>query len=268
MVLNDKHLLLWTKLALFGWAVVITAVLLLLSLPILAGTCHDLVCILVPLSLDKKPKTIKLDDIPLDIKETIVGLALGDLYIRRRNLNTCLCFKQGIVNRDYIIHLYTIFQEYCKMSPRTYNATLKGKVHQSIVFDTLTYPAFNYFHELFYKDKIKIVPLNIQELLTPRGLAYWAMDDGGADRSGFIFYTNSFTLKEVTLLVNVLKNKFDLNCSIHTRNDKVNKPNMVYIKADSWDKFKAIIEPYVIPHFSYKLQLRGSHVIGSNDNER
>lgn len=90
MVLNDKHLLLWTKLALFGWAVVITAVLLLLSLPVLAGTLNNIVWILVPLSLDKKPKTIRLEDITLEIKETIVGLALGDLYIRRRNTNTCL----------------------------------------------------------------------------------------------------------------------------------------------------------------------------------
>jgi hypothetical protein len=34
---------------------------------------------------------------------------------------------------------------------------------------------------------------------------------------------------------------------------------MIYIKGDSWYKFKSLIEPYVIPHFSYKLILRGSH---------
>ena len=84
------------------------------------------------------------------------------------------------------------------------------------------------------------------------------MDDGGAERSGFILYTNSFTLKEVELLIQVLKDKFDLNCSIHTRTDKLNKP---HIQANSWDKFKGLIEPFVIPHFSYKLQLRGSRTI-------
>lgn len=85
------------------------------------------------------------------------------------------------------------------------------------------------------------------------------MDDGTPDRSGFYLYTNSFTQEEVQLLASALKNKFDLNCLIHTRNDKVNKPHILYIKADSWEKFKSLIEPYVIPHFSYKLILRGSH---------
>lgn len=144
------------------------------------------------------------------------------------------------------------------MSPRITDAAVNGKKHQSIYFDTLTYEAFNYYHELFYSDKTKIVPLNIQELLTARGLAYWAMDDGTADRSGFVLHTNSFTKQEVDLLVSVLKNKFELNCSVHTRNDAVKKPYLIYIKADSWNKFKSLIEPHVIPHFAYKLVLRGS----------
>jgi hypothetical protein len=185
----------------------------------------------------------------------MIGLALGDLNIRKRNRNTCLRFKQSIKNEAYILHLYSLFQEYCNMSPRIKDAPLNGKKHQSIYFDT--YEAFNYYYELFYSNKRKIVPLNIQELLTARGLAYWAMDDGTADRSGFILNTNSFTKEEIDLLISTLKNKFDLNCSVHTRNDRVNKPYLIYIKADSWNKFKSLIEPHVIPHFSYKLKLRG-----------
>jgi len=84
------------------------------------------------------------------------------------------------------------------------------------------------------------------------------MDDGGADRSEFMLYTNCFAENEVKLLISVLKSNFDLNCSIHTRVDNNRRAYMFYIKADSWYKFKLLIEPYVIPHFSYKLILRGS----------
>jgi hypothetical protein len=51
----------------------------------------------------------------------------------------------------------------------------------------------------------------------------FSADDGSADRSGFIFKTDSFTLAEVELLVKALKNKFDLNCSIHTRKDPIRR---------------------------------------------
>jgi len=96
-------------------------------------------------------------------------------------------------------------------------------------------------------------------LLTARSLAFWALDDGTPDRSGFIFHSNSFTFAEVELLVLALNNKFDLNCSIHTRKDTVIKPYLIYVKGDSWIKFTNLVEPYFIPHFKYKLKLRGSY---------
>lgn len=58
------------------------------------------------------------------------------------------------------------------MTPKIKDVRLKDKTHQSIFFDTLTYEAFNYYYDLFYKDKIKIVPSNIEELLTARSLAF------------------------------------------------------------------------------------------------
>lgn len=70
------------------------------------------------------------------------------------------------------------------------------------------------------------------------------MDDGTPYRSGFILHTESFCMQEVQLLLDVFKNKFQLNCYIHTRKDRVNIPYLLYIRADSWDKFKSLIEPY------------------------
>ena len=126
----------------------------------------------IPLSLHKQSKAVTLEQIPSNLKEIIIGLGLGDLYLRKRHKNTSLNFKQSIKNEAYIIHLYTLFQEFCKMTPKIKETKLENKSHQSIFFDTLTFEAFNYYHDLFYCNNKKVVPDNIEELLTARSLAY------------------------------------------------------------------------------------------------
>ncbi|RYE14051.1 MAG: hypothetical protein EOP34_07425 [Rickettsiales bacterium] len=216
----------------------------------------------------KAEKTITLNDIPQTLRDTIIGLILGDLHVRKRweNGNTSLNFKQSTINQLYIEHLYSLFQCYCASSPKVRDARLKTKTKTfyTVSFDTLTYPAFNYYADLFYENKVKIVPKNIETLLTARGLAYWFMDDGGADRSGFMLYTNNFAYTDIELLTNALKSKFELDCTIHSRKEVLNrskKAYMIYIKATSRDAFIALVKPYIIPHFEYKLILRGSRVI-------
>jgi hypothetical protein len=75
-----------------------------------------------------------------------------------------------------------------------------GNIRTGLSFATLTFPCFNEFYDLFYLNGVKVVPSNIDELLTPLGLAYWIMCDGSFTGSGVRLNTQSFTLSELELL--------------------------------------------------------------------
>lgn len=138
--------------------------------------------------------------------------------------------------------------------PRHYEFLNKrtNKVYTSIDFHTYSLPCFNYYYDLFYVNGVKIIPLNISELLTPAGLAYWAMDDGTKHSNGFDLSTHSFSLTEVKLLIKVLKENFDLNCTYHK---KAKEQYSIYIKTDSMNKFRALVTPYFHESLLYKLKV-------------
>lgn len=152
-----------------------------------------------------------------ELKEITIGLLLGDVNMQKRkwSVNPVLRFVQGLVHKDYLLHLYGLFDSYCKVAPKiTIMAPHKrtGIRYSCIHFNTYSLPCFNELYELFYPLGVKSVPLNIGELLTPLSLAYWISDDGNWDKihKNVVLCTNSFTLVEVELLVGVLNNKFDL----------------------------------------------------------
>jgi hypothetical protein len=52
------------------------------------------------------------------LEQILVGLILGDLWTNKRGDNTRLRFLQGACHKDYIYHLYDLFQEIFSQSPK------------------------------------------------------------------------------------------------------------------------------------------------------
>ena len=204
-------------------------------------------------------KSSKYDlELNADLKEIIIGLMLGDLFAEKRNpnSNTRLQFKQSIKNKVYIEHLYSIFKDYCNSEPKITTSIDqrpgKKDLNISIKFWTQSLPCFNQFRELFYDELgIKYIPSNLDEIITPRSLAYWAMDDGYKSGKGFYFCTESYTLEDNIKLSQILKNRFNLECGIH----KHTNGHRLYVFSRSKDILLELIKPYLIEHFYYKFDL-------------
>lgn len=141
------------------------------------------------------------------------------LQISLNKLSKCeLRFEQGLVHKDYLDHLFGLFKSLTepKVKTRLPNKN-NGKIYSSVYFNTCSLPCLLELYNLFYPEGKKVVPETIGDLLTPIGLAYWIADDGSFNKTNHavVLHTQGFSLKEVELLIKVLKNKFNLKCAIN-----------------------------------------------------
>jgi len=133
----------------------------------------------------------------------------------------------------------------------TRNNRKTGLITQSLYFRTLAMPCLNYYYEIFYKDKKKLIPRNLDELLTARGLAYWIMDDGGKSvYNQTILHTRAFTKEEVIYLQSVLNKNFELVTRLE---EKKQDQWVIYIPVRQKIKLKDIVGPYLHKNMLYKI---------------
>lgn len=197
--------------------------------------------------------------IPEDIRDILVGILLGDAHIVRRSStgNSRLVYAQtAVAHKEYFDYVLSFFIAFCvkdyKPQSRIIRDNRIGKIYSAISFTTMQLPCFNVFRELFYLSNKKKVPENIYDLLTPRGLAFWIMDDGSRHGSGLHISVYAFTNQDVDKLMFTLQDKFNLKCSIHYNKDK--KPR-IYIFKESMDNLISLVKPYFINKMLYKLGL-------------
>jgi hypothetical protein len=201
----------------------------------------------------------KIIVMPDDIKDVLIGILLGDAHIVKRSStsNARLMYAQtAIAHKAYFEYVYSFFHSFCAKDYITQTKISRdkrtNKIYSSISFTTMQLPCFNVFRELFYVSNVKTVPNNIYELLTPKRLAFWIMDDGSKQGKGLHISVYAFSNEDVDKLMFTLQDKFNLKCSIHYNRD--NKPR-IYIFKESMEDLITLVKPYFISEMLYKLGL-------------
>lgn len=207
--------------------------------------------------------------VPLKVWLVITGELLGDGHInydplKAPGINGRLEFTFSSKILHYVKYLkFDVLNSICTQSEPTPwpNPITTGQEPTQYWFSSKRLINFNQLHSTWYKQikgqYIKILPLNIEELLTPIGLAHWIMGDGYFSTYTVKLCTDNFTKEEVVVLTKVLANKFGIDSTINRRsNSKGTIVWRIRISKSSMDKLILLVSPHMIPEMLYKLGIK------------
>ena len=123
-------------------------------------------------------------------------------------------------------------------------------------------PCMTELHSIFYVNKVKRVPHNIYELLTPVALAHFIMGDGSVIHHGWITRTSDRSIQDVIRLMNVLIIRYRLECGLHLKRQNQKIEYMIYIRQASMPLLRTIVTPYFHPSMYYKIKFTASTAAG------
>lgn len=193
----------------------------------------------------------------------IIGGLLGDCYANRCGTDTFFSYTYTAKKKEYPLWLHQYFSElgYCNKKIPTIKVKFDkrtSKEYYSIQFHTFSSKSFNEIHNLFYKKQndrfVKIIPKNIEEYLTPLAMAVCFMDDGSGQKNSGSIATNGFSKECIERFRDAVKNKFDISMNLQIANRKKEQWRL-YIPTTEFEKFKALVQPHILPCFYYKLGL-------------
>src|SRR5438093_7584123 len=186
-------------------------------------------------------------------QDVLIGTLLGDGSIAKHGYHHRLFVKHSEAQRPLVEWKYEVFANFTTMKLHSFDQLLKGGRYPCVQFVTRTDPVFSRWRDRFYRDRRKIVPSDIEDLLSPDSIAVWLMDDGTAERSGVSFQTHGFEIEEAHLLAKAMRSRFELETSV-MRNKGA---GIVYVHRKSLDRLGGLLEGKILPEFAYKLIPRG-----------
>lgn len=194
----------------------------------------------------------------IDIISILFGSLLGNCHAGKRSKRngTRFNFYQESSHETYLIWLHNYISElgYCYPKKPIIKKQLcsKGIVRKTIKFRTWTLSSFNWIRELWYIKKVKKVPSNIKDFLTPLALAIWVMEGGRKIDNQLRLETNTFSYPDCLILMQALYENFDIKSNIshidHSKN------YYLYIYTESMPLLRKFVKPHTHSSMKYKLK--------------
>lgn len=188
---------------------------------------------------------------------------LGDGNIRMNGKHALLSVQQK--NKEFVDHLWTICNRFdiivnpvkklTRVDKRSHNTTI------AYGFQTLTLSYFTDLYKLWYqkigKTVVKVIPIDIEKLLTPVAIAYWIAGDGTFDKSKnrIIICTDNFTIEECELLQNILLKKYNIETYLKLSGVKSRDQYRIVIPKRELKKFQTLVVDHLHPSLHYRIGL-------------
>lgn len=184
----------------------------------------------------------------------IIGTLLGDGHLEKNGLHVRLKIDHGNKQSDYVQWKYQELKTIAAKEPVCVKFFDKRtqQVYIHLRFATKSLSILDYFKDLFYDGRRKIVPPNLEELLnSPLSLAVWYMDDGylRKDCKALHLNTQGYSENEQKVLQGCLERNFGVVTRVHWARGK---PKL-YIPSEMTEKFCGIIRSHIIPEMYRKL---------------
>lgn len=186
--------------------------------------------------------------IPSNILNIFIGIILSDANISRSSkIGARLQFKQSIKQGEYFFFIFSKLSHYCSRGPYITKTKIHNRVHLGWGFTTRSLPCILNLFKLFYPEGKKIIPRELFDLLNWEVLAHWICGDGTRN-GGIKLQTQSFSLQDNVLLINMLILKFNFECTLHRQRHQY----IIYIKKRSIKKNIHLLLPYIPDSMKYK----------------
>ena len=189
--------------------------------------------------------------------DVIIGSLLGDARLECRSIGVrspvTARFRvhHGEKQKEYVLWKYEILRDLVSKEPKEISWTnpKRGLHEVSWYFHTRSLKEFGELHSFFYRDSVKILPNQIFDLLNPRMIAVWFMDDGSNNGDGLTINTHSFPKEDQEKITRFFLRKFAIKATIV----KDRSQWKLAIGANGFRDFISLIKPFVAPSMIYKI---------------